>query len=112
MLHVFTCDLKWIPGNVTSSLMEKISVLTLEKVDSFAIYQKIVIDLSTVKEHLLKKLTGIQGWIQWFQNLFSERGRLYPHLVREVDHIKTICLIFAHLQLHLKEKLIVENNVQ
>ena len=113
---------------IPESVKEKVDVLMANDVENMLLYRKIVVDLAgqcinpgrkviihvfleAAKEHLVKRLCGIsqskyknQGWIQWLRNLFTQQGIKYRELMREITHVEMICLIFANLQLQLKEK--------
>lgn len=46
MFHAFDFNFRWIPEKAVNSVMEKISVLTRDDVDSVVVYQRIVLDLA------------------------------------------------------------------
>ena len=122
-------------GDIPESVMEKVNVLMRDDVDNVLLYRKIVLDLAAkcfnpglmiiihsfseaAKEYLVKKLCGMsrtdyrnQGWIQWLRNLLTQQGRMYRELVREINHVEMICLVFANLQLQLNERIVVQEDV-
>ena len=109
-------------------------VLMRDDVENMLLYRKIVFDLAAqcispgrmviihvfseeAKEHLVKKLCAMsrteyrnQGWIQWLRNLFTQQGRKYREL-REITHVDMILLVFANLQLQVKERIMVQEAV-
>ena len=127
-------DEDYIPS--PSDLMDYDSdALTREDVSSMVTYQMIVLDLAadcvnpgrmmmihffseSVKEHLVKKICGMsrseyenQSLLQCFRTLFTERGRTYRKLIKEIDHVRAICLVFAHLRLQTNQKEVIEKEI-
>ena len=135
MLHAFDFKFSWLPEGAVDSVVEKIDALTREDVSSMVTYQMIVLDLAadcvnpgrmmmihffseSVKEHLVKKICGMsrseyenQSWLQWFRTLFTEQGRTYRKLIKEIDHVRMICLVFAHLRLQNNQKVVIEKEI-
>ena len=135
MLHAFDFKFSWLPEGAVDSVVEKIDALTREDVSSMVTYQMIVLDLAadcvnpermmmihffseSVKEHLVKKICRMsrseyenQSWLQWFRTLFTEQGRTYRKLIKEIDHVRAICLVFAHLRLQNNQKVVIEKEI-
>ena len=135
MLHAFDFIFSWLPEGAIDSVVEKIDVLVRENVTSMLTFQMIALDLSadcvnpgrmmmvhffseSVKEHLVKTIYGIskseyenQSWLQWCRNLFTEQGRNYRRLIREIDHVRMICLVFSHLRLQTNEKVNIQTEI-
>ena len=42
------------------------------------------------------------SWFQWLRTLFTVQGRLYYQMLQEIEYVKTICLLYALLQLRLE----------
>ena len=135
MLHAFDFKFSWLPEGAVDFVVEKIDVLVREDVTNMLTFQMIVLELAadcvnpgrmmivhffseSVKEHLVKKIRGIskseyenQSWLQWFRSLFSEQGGNYRRLIREIEHVKMICLVFAHLRLQTNEKVNIQKEI-
>ena len=110
-------------GEKLKEVEEQMAVLVKQEIPSILMYQRIALDLAAgslnagrvlviqffseaVKEHLVKKICGIsqseyrnQSWFRWLTTYFSRQAVNYRRLVREIEHINGLCLIFAHLRL-------------
>ena len=45
------------------------------------------------------------------RTLFTERGRKYRRLIKEIDHVRAICLVFVHLRLQTNQKVVIEKEI-
>ena len=117
------CNQTQDPEKVLKEVHEQMDLLVKQEIPSMIMYQRIALDLAagplnagrvlviqffseTVKEHLVKKLCGMsqseyrnQSWFLWLTTYFSRQAVTYRRLIREIDHIEGLCLLFAHLRL-------------
>ena len=101
----------------------EMELLVKQEIPSIIMYQRIALDLAAgplnagrvlviqffseaVKEHLVKKICGIsqseyrnQSWFLWLTTYFSRQAVTYRRLIREIENIEGLCLLFAHLRL-------------
>ena len=123
MLYWQHFNLTCLPEKVLKEVHEQMNLLVKQEIPSIIMYQRIALDLAagplnagrvlviqffseTVKEHLVKKLCGIsqseyrnQSWFLWLITYFSRQAVTYRRLIREIEHIEGLCLLFAHLRL-------------
>ena len=49
-----------------------------------------------------------RSWVSLLRNLFTSQGKNYRQLMRDINRIQAVCLIFAHQQLLLKNKILAD----
>ena len=101
MLYAFDFKFSRLPEGAIDSVVEKIDVLVRDDVASMLTFQMIVLDLAADRVN-----PGRMMMVHFFSESVKE------HLVKkDIDHVRMVCLVFAHLRLQTNEKVTIQKEI-